>query len=333
MFRKIVIFSLLAVLFSSCIKQDLSDCVLRLQFSYTYNKSGQNQIEEIRDIQVYVFDGKGVLYEVIRATQQDITRGYVETILPDDTYTIIAWGNGSTDMMRHYKVAEMTVPATHTYTPQVRPGVTTLGNFRKKLSYELLPDNVYGDITPQNEQFDDLFYAIVQNLSVVEGSNQTALLNFMKNTGTLKVKVTGLQHLKSTQPLRLFVTGKNGSYNYNNSIDDNARMVRYEPAAQFTATEMNVDVKIQRLVIDRHRAIDPVELHVQDPETGKVMELPLNVLEAILTARDAGGNLLWPNQEAIDKEDEFLIEVSILHNLDIEITIREFEVETPNPEL
>jgi hypothetical protein len=333
MFRKIVIFSLLAVLFSSCIKQDLKDCVLRLEFTYTYNKSGQNQIGEIRDIQAYVFDSKGVLYEVIRATQQDITKGYVETILPSDTYTVVAWGSSSTDMMRHYKVAEMTAPATNTYIPQVRPGVTTFSNFRKMLSYEQLPNDVYGDITPQNEQFDDLFYAIVQNLSVVEGSNQTALLNFMKNTSTLKVRVTGLQHLRSTQPLQLFVVGKNGSYNYNNTIDDNARTVRYEPAAQFTATEMNVDVKMQRLVIDRHRVTDPVELHVQDPGTGDAMRLPLNVMDAILTARGAGGNLLWPNQEAIDREDEFLIEVTILHDTNIAITIREFEEETPKPEL
>jgi hypothetical protein len=334
MFRKIVIFLLLAVLFSSCIKQDLSDCVLRLEFDYTHNNFGQNRMEQIRDIQVYVFDSKGILYEIIRATQQDIARRYVETILPGDTYTVVAWGSSSTDMMRDYKVAEMTVPATNTYIPQVKPGVTTLDNFRKKLSYDQLPSDVYGDITPQNQQFDDLFYAIVQNLTVVEGRNQTALLNFMKNTSTLKIKVTGLHHLRSTQPLGLFVAGKNGSYHYDNSIDNNARIVRYEPAASSTANEMTVDVKIQRMVIDRHRQTDPVELHILFPETGGLMmEKPLNVLEEILAARNASGNPIWANQEAIDREDEFVIEVSILHDLKIGITIKEFEVVEPKPEL
>jgi hypothetical protein len=335
MFRKIVIFSLLALLCSSCIKQDLSDCVLRLEFSYTYNKSGQNQIGQIRDIQIYIFDSKGVLYEVKRATQQDITRGYVEITLPSDTYTAVAWGSSSTNMMGHYKVAEMTAPATHTYTPQVTTGVTTLNNFRKMLSYEQLPSDVYGDITPQNEQFDDLFYAIAQNFPVVEGRNQTTSLNFMKNTNTLKVKVTGLQNLRSSsdQPLHLFVAGKNGSYNYDNSICNNALIVRYEPAAQSTTIEMNVDVKMQRLVIDRHRQTDKVELYIEFPETGDPMIAPLNVVETILTARDASGNLLWANQEAIDKEDEFSIEISILHDLSIGIKINEFEIVNPTPGL
>ncbi|MDR0332996.1 MAG: FimB/Mfa2 family fimbrial subunit [Dysgonamonadaceae bacterium] len=340
MFRKIVIFSLLALLCSSCIKQDLSDCVLRLEFSYTYNKSGQNQIGQIRDIQVYVFDSKGVLYEVIRATQQDITRGYVEITLPSDTYTAVAWGSSSTNMMGSYKVAEMTAPATHTYTPQVTTGVTTLNNFRKMLSYEQLPSDVYGDITPQNEQFDDLFYAIAQNFPVVEGRNQTVSLNFMKNTSILKVKVTGLQNLRSTraphpnQPLQLFVAGKNGRFGYDNSIDNSARTVRYEPpATTVAANDMAVDVKVQRLIIDRHRQTDPVELHIEHPETGTVMRVPLNVVETILAARDASNNPVWANQEAIDKEDEFTIEVSILHDANIGIKVNGFEIVDLTPEL
>lgn len=337
MFKKIVIFSLLALLFGSCIKEDLSDCILRLQFSYTYNNSGTNQLEQVRDIRVYIFGSNGVLFDVVRASQQEIARGYIDHILPSGTYTAVAWGSSSTDMIQGgYQVAEMSNPAAGTFIPEVRIGSTTLNQFRMMLSCVPVSGNAYGDVTPQNEQFDDLFYAIAQNFPVIKGRNQTVDFDFMKNTSTLEIKITGLQYLGSQrstrapapgQPLNVFVTAKNERYGYDNLIDPNSRVVLYDPPySQLTADQMTVDIKIQRLLVDLHQVASPVELYVQHPDLGVDMIPPLNIVQTLLAAG-------WNSQEAIDKEDVFPLQISIAYDTSISITINEFEIITPGPNL
>jgi hypothetical protein len=346
MFRKIVIFSLLALLFSSCIKQDLSDCVLRFEFSYTYNKANEERLSHIRDIRIYIFDNNSRLYEIMRVSQQDITKGSIEHFLPSGNYTAVAWGAGSKDKVQGgYKGVQMLNPATHVCT-DVNVGVTTLNNFYLTLSSVALPTDIMGDIIPENEQFDDLFYAIAQNISVTEGRRQTIQLGFMKNTSNLNIKVTGLQNITSRstsrseadisaraadQPLDVFVIAPNERYSYDNQIDSYSRNMRYErPYSDLSADEMSFNKKMQRLVIGT-----PVKLYIQDPATGLSMfsNESIDVVDAILSARDASGNLVWESQAAIDREDEFSIEVSILHDLSVSIIINEFEIIEPGPNL
>jgi hypothetical protein len=334
MFKKIVIFSLLVLLFSSCIKEDLSECVLRLELCYTYNKSEQNQLEQVRDIRVYIFGSNEVLFDVVRATQQDIVRGYIDLVLPDDTYTIVAWGASSTDMVQGgYQIADMSDPTSDVYS-QVSIGTTTLNSFRTLLSTVPLSGDVLGDVAPQKEQFDDLFYAIVSDFTVIKGRKQTILLDFMKNTSILKVKITGLQYLTSSQPLDVFATARNERYMYNNRIDPSARVIRHKPSGTTTkSTEMTVDIKVQRLLIAMQNAAPAAELHITHPQLGINMATKINLLYAILNTKDNTGNNLWASQEAIDKEDEFLFEISIAHNLSVTVTLNDFEFITVIPGL
>jgi hypothetical protein len=95
---------------------------------------------------------------------------------------------------------------------------------------------------------------------------------------------------------------------------------------------MAVDVKVQRLIIDTHQT-NPVQLYLQYPESGTNIIAPVNVLNAILEVTDNSGNNLWQTQEDIDKEDEFLIEISILYDLSVSIRINEFEIVNANPGL
>jgi hypothetical protein len=308
--------------------------VLRLQFSHTYHNYGQDRLEQIRDIRVYVFGSNGVLFDVVRATQHDIAQGYMNLVLPNGVYTAVAWGGSSTDMLQGgYQIAEMSTPGSNTYS-EVTIGTTTLNSFRTLLSTAPLSGGVLGDVAPQNKQFDDLFYAIASDFPVIQGRNQTILLDFMKNTGILKVKVTGLQYLTSPQSLDVFATIRNERYIYNNLIEPNARVVRYEPpATTVTPTEMTVDIKVQRLLTSMQNATPPAELHIIPTQSGINMDTKINLLYAILNVKDNLGNNLYPNQEAIDKEDEFLFEISILHDLTVTVTLNDFELVTLIPGL
>jgi hypothetical protein len=339
----IAVIAALAFVIGGCTKDDLSDCGgLRLQFRYTHNKQRQNLLAgQVRDIRVYVFNrNTGQLAYIIRPGAQDIARGYLEVDLPDrpnGVFTFVAWAGGSTDMMQGgYMDAKMTNPATHAYNPNATTGDATLENFSMMLRYNILPGNVPGDITPQVEQFDDLFFAMAQDITLKNTAAQTVDFDFIKNTSTLKVKVTGIDHLTRApapdQPLHLFVTGRNERYRFDNTIDGYARELRYEPPYRtLTATTMEVNVKVQRLDIDRHDA-DAVLLYVRRPETGFDMIEPLNVIKAILSIKNAQGAYIYRTQEDIDREDEFIIEISILHDLSVKVTVNGFEIVDVIPE-
>jgi hypothetical protein len=110
--------------------------------------------------------------------------------------------------------------------------------------------------------------------------------------------------------------------------------VRYAPpATTVTPTEMEVNIKVQRLLIGMQNATPPAELHITHPQLGINMVAKINLLYAILQAKDNVGNNLWPNQEAIDKEDEFLFEISIAHNLSVTVMLNDFEFVTLIPGL
>ena len=342
MFKRIVILSLLACMTSGCVKEDTGECApgLRLYFRYTYNNMGQDQLaSRIGDIRIYLFDqSTGLLTDIIRAERQDIDRGWMEPSISKGVYTVVAWAADGEDMMQGgYHDAEMINPATHTFIPQARIGVTTLDNFRMVLTSDALPAGSIGEITPSTEDFDHLFFAIAANVSIANKNGQVVELDFIKNTSILKVKVTGLEHLTrapaADQPLSVFVTGRNERGGYNNAIGSHAREVRYEPPCKtLTVTTANFDIKVQRLDIAYHIA-HPVLLYVRNQHDGQDVIVPLDVMDAILQAEDAQGNPIWQTQEAIDREDEFPIEISILHDLNVRVTVNGFEIVDTTPDI
>lgn len=352
MFRKIVILLLPAILSAGCIREDMKDCAggLRLRFRYTHNVQGKDLLaERVRDIRVYVFDqNTGALAHIIRPTSQDIANGYVDTDIPDGIYTVSAWGGGGEDLMLEgYLDGRMTDTYTQSYTTPVIIGQTTPDNFRMMLACDPVARNITGDVTPRAVDFDDLFFAAAANIEARKGTRQTVDLDFIKNTCVLKISVTGLEYLASYtpagrgssrapgagQPLEVFVTACNGVYGHDNRIDAYAPRVRYEPPCRMlTPTRMEVDIKVLRLEIARHTA-DPVLLYVRDAAAGMDMVWPLDVLDAIVKAKDAQGNLLYQTQEDIDREDEFPIAISILSDLSVSVTVNGFEVVEPGADI
>jgi hypothetical protein len=206
--------------------------------------------------------------------------------------------------------------AAHTYTG-VQTGMTTLDNFRKMLDLESAAprSRSIGEVTPTNTGFDHLFHANVQAVAVNTGSqaaaDQTVLLDFMRNTSTLRVTVTGLEHVSGIDPdtpIQMFVTARNGRYYFDNSIGTFAREVIYEkPHKELTANRMVTEIKIQRLVTERHLGTgsDPVLLSLRHPATGDDIIVPVNILDVITR------NPLYTTQEQIDRESLFEIELAL----------------------
>lgn len=348
MLKKLTVLLLGAALLAGCIGESIDDCPqCRLTLRYTYNYENVDRITaHIQDIHIYVFDtATRLLVDVIEVGPTDIERGWVDVSdLPDGRYTFVAWGGSGDDMSRSFLEAHMHDATEHDHSDS-RIGTTTLDDFYMMLDYDELPADVHGDIAPKSDDFDDLFHAMVENVSLKRGETRSVDFDFIRNTNVLKVTVTGLEHLwnhnynggtrapSADQPLHVFAVGKNGRYQWNNTIDTDARLVRYEPPCHtLTANTMEVDIKTMRLDVDRHTN-DPVELHIRNAVTGHEMIEPLDVVGAITRTRSTRGDLLWPDQEAIDREYEFPLEISILHDLSVMIKIGNWTVVEPKPDV
>jgi hypothetical protein len=346
MIKKLICLLLPALMAAGCVRENLDDCVgCRLYFRYTLNSEGVDLITaHVQDIHIYVFDqSTGMMVDVIEVGPTDIARGWVDIDdLPDGTYTFSAWGGSSADMSRSFAEAHMTDATVHDHS-YPRIGHTSIDEFFMMLDYEAAPAELHGDITPKVEQFDDLFFAMAGNIPVSKGETRTIELDFIRNTNVLKITVTGLEHLWNhnlstrkpapDQPLHVFVVGRNGRHMWDNTIDPDARLVRYEPPCHtLTANTMGVDIKTMRLDISRHTSGDPVLLYVRNAVTGDDMIAPLDVVGTILQTRSTRGDLLYPDQEALDREYEFEFDLSILHDLSVKVTVNGWDVIDAKPD-
>ncbi len=348
MLKKITVLLLGAALLTGCIGESIDDCPqCRLTLRYTYNYQDVDLITaHIQDIHIYVFDQTTkLLVDVIEVGSADIERGWVEIgDLPDGRYTFVAWGGSGEDMSRSFSESHMHDATKHEHSDS-RIGTTTLDDFYMMLDYDELPADVHGDIAPKSDDFDDLFYAKAEDITLKRGETRSVDFDFIRNTNMLKVTVTGLEHLwnhnynggtrapSADQPLHVFAVGKNGRYQWDNTIDPDARLVRYEPPCHtLTENTMEVDIKTMRLDIDRHTN-DPVELHIRNAVTGHEMIAPLDVVGAITQARGTRNELLYPDQETIDRNYEFPFEISILHDLSVRIFINDWEIIVLTPDI
>ena len=334
MFKKISSLLLPVLFMAGCTSEDLSECgVLRLDLHYTMNGEHLDRLSgNVGDVRIYVFDSNTkLLVRVIEPTPQDIARGYSEIQNPTPgKFTFVAWAGSGDDIHGSgFMEVEMDDPENHNFRDLWDDDETLLDDFYIMLEHDVIDDpSIVGDKCPKGD-FVDLFHARVEDFEVVQAQKQTVEFDFMRNTNVLNITVTGLESLNSGNttraeadaPVGLFVTGRNGRYKWDNTIDPYARLVRYEPTALTrTETDMESDIKTLHLNKERH-ADDPVLLYIVDPATGDNLHQPIDIIEAIGQVKDEDGNYLYRTQEDIDRAYTFPILVEISDEGELVITI------------
>jgi hypothetical protein len=354
---KIALLSILptVLLAVGCVGQMLEPCIVaRVPINFELNPSHIDQLSEsVETIDVYVFDQRtGLLVRVVPVDRGSIERGYFDiSDLPDGVYTFVAWGDSDADMSRSFMGVQLDDAESGEYS-EVRVGVTTLSNFYMVLGYDVLPEDMDGDVTPIVNDFDDLFFARAKDVRITSGGSTTVTLSFVRNANTLKIKLNGLDKVRlsreprtredeDTPPLDVFVLAKNGRYNIDNQIDNNAHVVRYEPQYldyNVDGNSMTVYVKTMRIDLVRH-SLDPVLLYIRTLD-GRDLVAPVDILRAILQIRDLDGEPMFSSQEALDSQQEYTIDVDFDFQggeLKVRITINDWEIEllepTTNPEI
>ncbi len=337
---------------TGCVAEDLDDCpaALRLTFRYTHNTTRKDLFAgNVRSVDVYVFDDRtGVLTEIIELSPDDISRSRRDiAFMAEGVYTLVAWGGSGEEMTRSYAGRHMLDGAYHNHT-DVEIGVTTLDDLYMMLGYDNAPADIEGDIVPATPDFDDLFWAMAEGVEIVEGGSRSVDFDLIRNTSLLRVAVTGLEHFEDPAdtraaadrlPLRLFATGSNGRYRYDNTIDPHARTVHYTAFDhRRTRDGMSLNIPMQRLHIGRHED-DPVLLHIEQysgPSATASIPipgiLPIDLVSAIRESTDGMGNNPYGTQESIDREHEFRIALAISPDPDhpgsfrLTMTINEWDV-------
>ncbi len=345
---KRVVAGLLSTLMAvGCVDEDKKSLVecgtdIRIQVQYTHNEEHVDKLpEQVGGIRIYIFNSEtGVLTAITSASRRDFVGGmFAIPFLPNGRYTFVAWGANNEEITKTgFFDSHMTDPSVDDYSQDVKVGVTTLKDFRLVLEHKDLPEEVEGDVIPAAD-FDDLFFAMAQDVAVAAGAAPPLTFDFICNTSLLKISVMGLDVLPpvisrapADPPLQVFVVGRNGRYCYDGSIGEYAKKVRYEASTHLTTeATMYTDMKILRLDLNRHTPKDPVLLYVKHAVTGKDLIAPLDIVAALCQIKDEQGNYRYQTQDDFDDATEFPIEVTIHPDLSISIAIDGFEIENLEP--
>ncbi len=341
--RKFAVILMLFVL-ASCVKQEMPEgwdgrgcpVTFGLHLEYKIDIDGENVApEEMGDVHIFVFDSEtGVLYKVIELTAEQITTGRIPADLPPGKYDFIAWGASDDDMrMGGFDDIHMYDAAQQTFDDGVTAGKTTLEDFRMRLGLEGPDAN--GHYTPSMDDFSDLFFADNRGFMVTGAEDQTVPLTFVRNSHTVLVRVSGVQYaVPAAQtradgdcPLQIYITGRNASYMYNNDICTYSGVVRYEPVPRHMADddEVHSDIKVLKLDKAYHTGENKIELVVRDKVNNKDIAR-LDVLDYISRMTENGVQL-YPTQEDISREREFLIPLSFgLVDGAVEITVGDWVI-------
>ncbi len=355
-----------------CVRENDVLCdLIRLNYTFRMNEQNTDQLSTaIKDVRIFAYDAHtGMLVKEFRADDEDIRRGFDMINLPDGDYFLVGWASSNPDLFqtgfRHVQyVPNPTTPATPvpplpvnpepplipdslghpvpmppiqrdsvappTFVPAT-PGQTTLDDSR------LVPDTdpATGGNTPTNDQFGDVFNSDPEETVIRDSRSPEEIeMDFIRQSALIGVRIRGLDNLPTTvnRPLNVFMVGRNGSLRADGTVDTSAPSVRYEAYSRDnTATELERQFQTLKLELTKETT-QPMLLYIQDPVTGRDIVSPLNVQTLIRSVRDTNGNLMYPNQEAIDRESEFRIQLDIPPSGDrLRISLNDFVVQPLTP--
>ena len=334
-----------------CIRDDRSNCItptptsqsLDLEFSQTINEQGDDEIDNLTSIRIYVFDqSTNRLVRIIEAGPDDIARRFVESRFPDGLYTMVAWASSIRTMSESgFRDAVVSGTNTDNYSSPVQVGVTTLADFRMMLDYETLPAGMYADVIPMVSPMDNLYYSMATDVQVRNDRNQTVGFDFLRDFATFDIIIRGRQNINGNpnQPLNVFATGRNAVYGYDNRIDANTKLARYNPEVGPAGTEpLIMTLKTLRLDV-RHVQDMPLMLYVKVPATAPATGetdaagTPINLTSLVMSLRDAQGNFPYQNQDLVDRKSSFEIEITFSANNTVNISVGGFGIDEIVPNI
>lgn len=335
------------------------------KFGELVNRARVYFFDENDVLRIYALDnGKELKYEYLHEGQVktvskpnlygSLPDNYVMsfTDLPPGKYKVFSFCGSNNGDNTTYFHGHMNSAETHDFEPGVTLGRTTMADFRLFLSYREATEYKDDDIIPTADEIDDLWYGAVgtrqpqqanyamELVEIKHGQIVNKHIDLVRNTNIIKFTVSGIENLLGGNPssktatrqpsqldrlgYEIWIRANNGRYKADNSAGENARTIRYHP--HFVQTDSNkivVDLKTLRLNTPK-QDLQPMTLYFVSAD--KRVTKSIDVLKVITAARDADGNLLYPDIESMFKEYIYPIEIKIGYDLSIRIFIKDWEV-------
>lgn len=319
------------------LQEDTVPCAtgqVQLHFRYTYNAEGKDRLQAaVGAIWLYLFDERtGILLDVYPLPGLALEQGMLDAELPVGRYTILAWGGG----LACRGLPEAGFRQVHCIDPhnykELEPGATTLNDFRMMLE--------------DPGSFDEIFFDIARGVAVEPLPTGSPRVDFdlVRYNNRLQVTVSGYQHLldarpaaaltraEGENPLDIHVSGQKGTYLHDGAIDPEAPVLRYNhtPLA-LDPQQAQVHIELLHLDLEHHTPENPVLLHLREEASQDPLLPPMDVLELIRQVRDENGQRVFATQEDIDRQEVFPIEIRVMKDLSVSITVKGFTIQELDP--
>ena len=301
---KFVTLFFLGVLLLGCTKEDLSQChnIFNLKFEYTNNADEIDKFaQDVDEVQVYVFNADGSYVDSYHGFINGLHTFQFPIELPYGTYDFVVWGG---------------VPNSYT--------ISNLSSY----------ENAKLAIHPKDSIIDfalaDLFHGELNNIKLTP-THKDSLPNIslIKNSNILNLTIKGVDLLPNSSRnndlenrLTISCQSKNGTHNFDNSIEPNAPLIHYTPYEQTTTSNtLRASIKTMRLLTNMKATLVVHDTHTQTDLFNKDLIDLLLLLPTI------------NNDSDLDKYDTHNIEITIDAHLGVSVNINGYVVEGSESEI
>lgn len=294
--------------FSSCIKEDLDEClsIIRVRFDFSHNMFSENRFgEQVEMVALYVFDDQGVLVSEESVTSKFDHNSYIElTGLPKGSYKLVSWAKSLylKDDKSNFVIPQCTVGRFTLnelfYCLQVENNT-----YQNELNHHLVGDvdfSVSGEFI--SEEVTICYKKVTNKIKlVVRSSNETDFLN-AEDLECSVIDEVGSHHINYDYELKekericylpYYASNEKFEPETDNSLSAFATG-KYGAVFQFSASRL-IESNDPKVVIKKKGSQIPI-MQISIPEYAKQASLEGHAEE-------------WSLQEYLDRQDEFLIVV------------------------
>lgn len=287
------------VLFVSCFHDNMEECMIKINFDYSYNIKQTNAFgKEISKVKVWAFDSDKMLVAQYQDEGEDLQANHQISIsgLEQGEYTLVAWA---------YEASDQGKPAGLVF-PKLVPGESTMDELTMLLNKE------YGTHV-FDEELDALLCGVYE-LNFENTSEESLTIHMIKCTNKIKVI---LMPYKAGQQVDVddydfLITDKNANLDYKGDMHQESP-VNYKP--YYSETIRNIDpedggdinqVGVAEFAVSRLFYGNKPTLRIADNQGGAAL-LDINLtwllsLQAIGEHKDQ-----WGNQEYLDRQDHYAL--------------------------
>ncbi|WP_373156907.1 FimB/Mfa2 family fimbrial subunit [Bacteroides cellulosilyticus] len=314
------------LLYSSCIREDLSDCFQQttIHFNYTYKLPDVSDEfpTPLNDVLLYVFDSNERFVKEIRtqpSTGASLDAFEVSCPLAAGNYNIVTWAGDEHPDLQNAIIGTDGKPAPATLVP----GETLLTEAVRML----VPQTDTRSATSSNTYI-NLYHCLARNVEIAEGRDNRINMGLVRSSNEVTVRLTAPQGMdEDMQAYAVSIALPNNALAFDHTLPEATEHLLYTPYKKDKETN---NIYLHKLSLMRLTPEMPGDLVLTDTRTGNEL-FRLALIKEIITRHPqvAADPVL-----GLDKYYEFLIDLEVGDDrVSVSITVDGWKVRLVNTEM